>query len=150
MLQLFRPFSKYIYIWTWYQKRFDRVYKCMSQEKLLQEIVNDIPNGNYIFKANNRNTRTRCKICSKLTVMAPERRQLTPIFNFEHISHFLSSVYIANFQQVNAGWDRSDPHHSFKLVCIIVSCVEIPVLRCICTYTLVIIFSVQCTQRAAG
>ena len=28
--------------------------------------------GNYIFKVNNRNTRTRCKICSKLTVKAAE------------------------------------------------------------------------------
>ena len=26
------------------------------------------PGGNYMFKVNNRNTRTRCEICSKLTV----------------------------------------------------------------------------------
>ena len=31
--------------------------------------------GNYIFKGNNRNTRTRCEICSKLTIKTPERRQ---------------------------------------------------------------------------
>ena len=29
---------------------------------------------NYMFKVNNRNTRTRCEICSKLTIKAPERR----------------------------------------------------------------------------
>ena len=30
--------------------------------------------GNYMFKVNNRNTRTRCEICSKLTIKTPERR----------------------------------------------------------------------------
>ena len=33
------------------------------------------PAGNYKVKVNNRNTRTRCKICSKLTIKTPERRQ---------------------------------------------------------------------------
>ena len=28
----------------------------------------------YLFKVNNRNTRTRCEICSKLTIKTPERR----------------------------------------------------------------------------
>ena len=32
------------------------------------------PVGNYMFKVNNRNTRTRRKICSKLTIKTPERR----------------------------------------------------------------------------
>ena len=32
------------------------------------------PAGNYIFKVNNRITRRRCKICSKLTTKPPERR----------------------------------------------------------------------------
>ena len=30
------------------------------------------PAGNYIFKVNNRNTRTRCEICSKLTIKTSE------------------------------------------------------------------------------
>ena len=34
-----------------------------------------IPAGNYLFKVNNRNTRTRCQICSKLKIKTPERRQ---------------------------------------------------------------------------
>ena len=33
------------------------------------------PAGIYLFKVNNRNTRTRCEICSKLTIKTPERRQ---------------------------------------------------------------------------
>ena len=31
-----------------------------------------VPAGNYMFKVNNRNTRTRCEICSELTIKAPE------------------------------------------------------------------------------
>ena len=30
--------------------------------------------GNYMFKVNNRNTRTSYEICSKLTTKTPERR----------------------------------------------------------------------------
>ena len=32
------------------------------------------PVGNYLFKANNRITKTRCEICSKLTIKILERR----------------------------------------------------------------------------
>ena len=53
----------------------------------------DSPAGIYLFKVNNRNTRTRCEICSKLTIKTPERRQWrrSGIFigNFEHISHLV-------------------------------------------------------------
>ena len=45
-----------------------------------------IPAGNYMFKVNNRNTRTRWEICSKLTIKAPERRYWR---RSEHISHLV-------------------------------------------------------------
>ena len=32
--------------------------------------------GDYLFKVNNRNTITRCEICSKFTIKTPERRNL--------------------------------------------------------------------------
>ena len=50
-----------------------------------------IPADNYIFKVNNRNTRTKCEICSKLTIKIPERRRRSGTFivNFEHISHLV-------------------------------------------------------------
>ena len=35
---------------------------------LYAELVSSIPAGNYMFKVNNRNTTTRCEICSKLTL----------------------------------------------------------------------------------
>ena len=37
--------------------------------------LNLFPTGNYTFKVSNRNTKTRCEICSKLTIKTPARRQ---------------------------------------------------------------------------
>ena len=55
--------------------------------------LHSFPVGNYMFKVNNRSTRTRCEICSKLTVKIPEQRQWCRfgifIVNFEHISHLV-------------------------------------------------------------
>ena len=46
--------------------------------------------SNYMFKVNNRSTRARCEICSKLTIKRPERRHSRRsgdfTVNFEHIS----------------------------------------------------------------
>ena len=42
-----------------------------------------------LLKFYNRNTRTRSKICSKLTIKRPERRSGVFIVHFEHISHFV-------------------------------------------------------------
>ena len=51
------------------------------------------PAGIYLLKVNNRNTRTRCEICSKLTINIPERcdwpRSGVLIVNFEHILHLV-------------------------------------------------------------
>ena len=43
--------------------------------------------GIYLFKVNNRNIRTRCEICSKLTIKTPERRQ------WQHVIAGLGHVY---------------------------------------------------------
>ena len=49
--------------------------------------------GLYMLKDNDRNTRTRCDICQKLTIKTLERRQWRRsgvfIVNFEHISHLV-------------------------------------------------------------
>ena len=51
------------------------------------------PAGIYLLKGNNRNTRTRCEICSKLAVQTPERRHLGRsgvfIITFEHLSRLV-------------------------------------------------------------
>ena len=53
----------------------------------------DYPAGIYLLKINKRNTRTRCEICSKLTIKTPERRQwrCSGVFvvNSEHDSYFV-------------------------------------------------------------
>ena len=52
------------------------------------------PAGIYLVKINNRNTRTRCEICSKLTIKTPEQRQLITMNIFHKRKklhgHFLS------------------------------------------------------------
>ena len=54
------------------------------------------PARNYMFKVNTRNTRTRCEICSKLTIKTlktPERCYWccsgVIVVNFEHIPHLV-------------------------------------------------------------
>ena len=51
------------------------------------------PAAIHLLKVKNRNTRTRCEICSKLAIKIPEQR-----------------VSIVNFEQVNAGWVKNHPH----------------------------------------
>ena len=62
----------------------------------LTEITQNVrhPAGKYMFKVNCRRTRTRCEICSKLTIKTLERPQWR-----------CSGVFIVNFEQVNAGWE---------------------------------------------
>ena len=58
------------------------------------------PAGIYLLKVNKRNTRTRCEICSKLTIKILERRQWRRsgifIVNFEHISHLVLAFLLLN------------------------------------------------------
>ena len=83
------------------------------------------PAGKYMFKVDNRNTRTRCEICSKLAVKTPERRHshfIPPSVVFRGYKMGMASfwclycwlwtylapcsnVFIVNFEQVNAGWE---------------------------------------------
>ena len=55
--------------------------------------VTNNPASNYAFKVSNRNIRTRCKICSKLTIKILERAQwhCSSVFivNSAHISHLV-------------------------------------------------------------
>ena len=72
-----------------------------GKKNALKEVVPDrlkgafrtFPAGIYLLKVNNRNSRTRCEICSKLIIKIPERRQWRRsgifIVNFEHISHLV-------------------------------------------------------------
>ena len=59
----------------------------------------------YLLKINNRNSRTRREICSKLTIKTPGRRHSRRSTYFTPSSKV--SIFIVNFEQVNAGWDLS-------------------------------------------
>ena len=77
-----RKYSKYLCtIIPWWKKKTKKTH----------------PAGIYLLKVNDRNSRTRCKICSNLTIKIPERRQWYRsgifIVNFEHISH-LALVFL--------------------------------------------------------
>ena len=62
--------------------------------RLKGETVTNIPAGICFLKVNNRNTRKRCEICSKLTIKTLKRRHWRR-----------SGVFIVNFKHVNADWD---------------------------------------------
>ena len=61
----------------------------------------------YLLKVNNRNTRERREMCSKLTIKTPERRHRRRsgvfIVNSEHISHLV----LASFEYVIASWEKA-------------------------------------------
>ena len=65
---------------------------------------NQYPAGIYPLKVNNRNTRTKCKICSKLTIKTPEQRHWRRsgdfVVNFEHISHLVLVFLLLTFNML--------------------------------------------------
>ena len=78
------------------------------------------PAGNYMFKVNNRNTRTRCDICSKLTIKIPERchwgRSGIFIVNFEHISHlFVVFLLLTLSMEMPAGYCILETYNWFEI-----------------------------------
>ena len=54
--------------------------------------------GIYLLKVNNRKTKTRYKMCSKLTIKTPERRRHSGAFvvNFEHVGHHVFLLLTLN------------------------------------------------------
>ena len=70
---------------------FDENSERLKAENYFHKNVRSYPVGIYLFKVNNRNTRTRCEICLKLAIKTPEGRhwRFSGVFivNFEQISH---------------------------------------------------------------
>ena len=73
---------------------FEQVHVCKNHSitlhrKLIDCILRCVK---YLLRVNNRNIRTKCEICSKLTLKTQERRRRRSgvfIVNFEHISHLV-------------------------------------------------------------
>ena len=58
-------------------------------------LIETFPAGIYLLKVNNRNSRTRCEICSKLAITTPERRHWRVfIVNFKHIPHLYPVILL--------------------------------------------------------
>ena len=60
------------------------------------------PVGIYLLKVNNKNTRTKCEVCSKLIIKTTERRQLL----FPQKS--MENLWFSNDFRGNRSWRRSD------------------------------------------
>ena len=54
-----------------------------------------IPANMYLYKVNNRNTTKKCKICSKLTMKAPEQRQRQEDIGLKWFKILIRSVLIS-------------------------------------------------------
>ena len=93
----------------------------LPSNKISPCIIYYHPAGIYLPKVNNRNTRTRCEICWKLTIKTTERPQCRRsgifIVNFEHIFTPCSSVSIVDFEHVIAGWAWSKMNGSCSVNC---------------------------------
>ena len=87
---------------------FSHISFCRKQVKI-------IPARNYMFKVNNRNTRTRCEICSKLTIKTLERRVLVSLLLTLNIFQTLFYSFCVSFEQVIVGWDNL--YRSIHLSC---------------------------------
>ena len=63
-----------------------------------------VPDATDLLKVNNRKTRTRCKICSKLKIKTTRRRSGVLNINFEYFPHlFLVFLLITLNMQLPAG-----------------------------------------------
>ena len=79
----------------------------LSQISNVLSLMRTTPAGNYMFKVNNRKTRTKSEICSKLIV------------NFEHISHLVLVFLLLTLSRKKpAGTNmiRRKTGHDMKLV----------------------------------
>ena len=70
----------------------------------LAKLICAYPVGIYLLKVNNRNSRTRCEIRSKLTIKITERRHWRKRTYFS----FCSSISVVNFDYVIARQDMTE------------------------------------------
>ena len=76
----------------------DNIIGCGKEKYMLRHQTANI----YLFKVNNRDTRTRCEISSKLNIKTPKRRQCcSGVFtvNFEHITHLFLLFLLLNLNK---------------------------------------------------
>ena len=72
----------------------------------------NIATGIYLFKVNNRNTRTRREKCSYFSIKTAG----VFIVNFKQFFRPCSGVSVVNFEHVISGWDIGLFHHDCKMI----------------------------------
>ena len=89
----------------WYREKQSKQNASLDYYSKIETLEFD-PAGIYMFKVNNRNTRTRCERCSKLTIKIPELRQLCLsgvfIVNFEHISYLVLVLLLLTLSRLES------------------------------------------------
>ena len=94
---IFRGICLIWYISQWSQKRVSKERQdvhLLTRNKLLKVLYvrlyseNSHPAGNYMFEVNNKNTKRKCEICSKLTIKTTEQCQWRQLL-FLNILHTL-------------------------------------------------------------
>ena len=74
------------------------------------------PASNYMFKVNNRNTRKRCKICSKLIMMTLERRHWRSEWHSKFkilLSQLLKDWSVPSLMCINVNLTQARPKFPF-------------------------------------
>ena len=106
--------SQNLWIRAWLGAK-DNLFRLLSSSSKTQgmfvltgNVVSGISTNIYMFKVNNRHTRKKCKVSSKLTIKDSERRHLTSFWClycwlWTYLASF-SSFSIVEFKQVNVCW----------------------------------------------
>ena len=83
-----------------------RIKLRFSWTRCIFTLTNHISAGNYMSKVNNRNTRTRCKIFSKLTIKTPEQRQFSGVQKCGTGLKWVNTILLSVIQdtQKKANW----------------------------------------------
>ena len=84
----FQPFSMFCMLLCLDPNRCKKYHVIISTQKQVSSetectSAGSNPAGIHMFKMNQRNTRTRCEICSKLTIKTPERHYWKPFLVFK-------------------------------------------------------------------
>ena len=113
----------YLKVIAWRQMSFLQTFAVTACNSVSTNLcIKDICSaGIYLLRVNNRNTRTRCEICSKLTTKTREWRQWHRsgvfIVNFEHIPHLLLVFLLLTLNiWLPAGWTDKFEHQLSSVI----------------------------------
>ena len=79
------------------KKYFLHTLRRFTETEIFKQVI--FPAGIYLLKVNNKNTRTRCEICSKLSIKTSERWQ----WDFSYLILEETHFQVVPCQEVNLG-----------------------------------------------